>query len=490
MLGKLTALTDRVRHSAWAIPLAVLVAVLMLAISEAAYRGADTGLERLVDRGEARLALMQMLQRLSAAESGKRGYLMVGGDEYLKPYQTMRTDVQERLLKMERLYDRLGDDPSDGHRQRFAELVRAKLSEMEEVLRLAQQGRHEAAVDVVRSGIGRDIMDQLLREGEILTVQQNTRIAQGLQNVFDTLLLNRVGVASLTAVSLLVLVMFVRQGRLMERQRRDRQAEVLAERDRLELEVARRTTDLSELARHLQTAREDERARLARDLHDELGALLTAAKLDVARIRPKLLQATPDLQPRLAHLVEALNSGIALKRRIIEDLRPSTLDSLGLVPALEILCNEFADRSGLAVHPDLSPVRLAPSAELTVFRLVQEALTNIAKYAQASEVTLQMRAADGQVHVCVRDNGVGFDAANARQGSHGLVGMRFRVEAERGRFELQSRPGQGTAIRAQLPLLPPAPPETAADAAGSSQGPALPVVPAGRPAPDGPSRDA
>ncbi len=451
MLGRLTALTDRVRHSAWAIPVAVLVALLMLAISEAAYRGADIGLERLVDRGEARLALVQMLQRLSAAESGKRGYLLAGGDEYLKPYQSMRADVQARLREMERLYDRLGDDQAEGHRKRIAELVRNKLSEMEEVLRLEQEGRHDAAVDVVRSGIGRDIMDQLLREGEALTDQQSVRIAEGLQNVFDTLLLNRIGVASLTAVSLLVLVMFVRQGRLMERQRRDRQAEVLAERDRLELQVTHRTAELTELARHLQTAREDERARLARDLHDELGALLTAAKLDVARIRPKLLQAAPDLQPRLAHLVETLNSGIALKRRIIEDLRPSTLDSLGLVPALEILCNEFADRSGLAIHADVKPVKLVASAELTVFRLVQEALTNIAKYAQASEVTLQMRAADGQVQVTVQDNGIGFDAAQARQGSHGLVGMRFRVEAERGRLELKTRPGQGTTVRAQLP---------------------------------------
>ncbi len=101
-----------------------------------------------------------------------------------------------------------------------------------------------------------------------------------------------------------------------------------AERERLEREVLRRTAELTELAQHLQTAREDERARLARDLHDELGALLTAAKLDVARIRPKLQQAMPEVLPRIAHLVETLNAGIALKRRIIEDLRPSTLDQL------------------------------------------------------------------------------------------------------------------------------------------------------------------
>ena len=453
MPGTLSAFIARVRHSALAIPAAVVVAALMLGISEAAYRGADSGLARLVDMGQARLQLVQMLQRLSAAESGKRGFLLTGGDEYLQPYQSARADVQASLRQLETAYTRLGDEQAEAHRRRIAELVNAKLSEMEEVLRLAQQGRHDAAVDMVRSGIGREVMEQLLKEGDALAAQQNGRIADGLRNVFDTLLLNRIGVATLTAVSLMVLILFVRQGRLLDQQRRERQAEVQAERDRLEQEVLRRTAELTELARHLQTAREDERARLARDLHDELGALLTAAKLDVARIRPKLQQSAPDLLPRLTHLTESLNSGIALKRRIIEDLRPSTLSSLGLVPALEILCREFSERSGIAVDAALQPVRLAPGAELTVFRLVQEALTNVAKYAKASRVELQLDGGDGQVRVSVRDDGVGFQARGARAGSHGLLGMRYRVEAERGQFQLQSAPGRGTTVSARLPAF-------------------------------------
>ncbi|MCA0240483.1 MAG: CHASE3 domain-containing protein [Proteobacteria bacterium] len=450
-LSGFTAFIERLRHSALAIPAAAVMAALMLGISESAYRGADSGLSRLVEMGQARLQLVQMLQRLSAAESGKRGYLLTGGDEYLQPYQSASADVQASLRTLQTAYTRLGDEQAQVHLRRVAELVNAKLSEMEEVLRLAQQGRHEAAVDVVRSGIGREVMDQLLQEGQALTTQQNRRIEEGLRNVFDVLLLNRIGVATLTAVSLMVLVLFVRQGRLLHEQRREQQAAVQAERDRLEQEVLRRTAELTELARHLQTAREDERARLARDLHDELGALLTAAKLDVARIRPKLQQSAPDLLPRLTHLTESLNSGIALKRRIIEDLRPSTLSSLGLVPALEILCREFSERSGITVDAVLEPVRLAPGAELTVFRLVQEALTNVAKYAQASQVELQLDGSDGVVQVSVRDNGVGFQTQGARAGSHGLLGMRYRVEADRGQFQLQSAPGGGTTVSARLP---------------------------------------
>ena len=166
-----------------------------------------------------------------------------------------------------------------------------------------------------------------------------------------------------------------------------------AERDRLELEVAQRTAQLTELTHHLQTAREDERSRLARDLHDELGALLTSAKLDAARIKSRLAGTAPEALERLSHLVETLNSGIAMKRRIIEDLRPSALGNLGLVAALEILAREFAEQSGIAVHHALEPVPLEADAELVVYRLVQEAITNIAKYAKAKQVWVSLSAA-------------------------------------------------------------------------------------------------
>ena len=116
---------------------------------------------------------------------------------------------------------------------------------------------------------------------------------------------------------------------------------VQAERDRLEVEVIQRTAQLTELTQHIQTAREDERHRLARNLHDDLGALLTSAKLDAARIKSRISTAAPEALELLAHLVGTLNSGIALGRRIIEDLRPSALSNLGLAATLEILAREF-----------------------------------------------------------------------------------------------------------------------------------------------------
>ncbi|MBK3018861.1 histidine kinase, partial [Klebsiella pneumoniae] len=154
--------------------------------------------------------------------------------------------------------------------------------------------------------IGRDQMEQIRRKSSELLADENQRIALGTAQVYDTLMLNRIGVAAMTLISIVVFVLFLRKSRAMDHQREQQQQDIRAERDRLEIEVGRRTAELTQLARHLQTAREDERSRLARDLHDELGALLTAAKLDVARLRPKLQAGAPELMQRLTHLTETL----------------------------------------------------------------------------------------------------------------------------------------------------------------------------------------
>ena len=211
------------------------------------------------------------------------------------------------------------------------------------------------------------------------------------------------------------------------------------------------TAPARELAQHLQAAREEERARLARELHDELGALLTSAKLDASRLRSRLALAPPDTLERLAHLVETLDQVISLKRRITEDLRPSALTHLGLPAALEMAAREFAQCSGLAVHTALEPVRLGPTAEMAVYRLVQEALTNVARHAGARHVWLHLAERHGQVEAGVRDDGQGFDAHAVRPSAYGLLGMRFRAEAERGALTIRTAPGRGTRVRVRLP---------------------------------------
>lgn len=213
-----------------------------------------------------------------------------------------------------------------------------------------------------------------------------------------------------------------------------------------------RTAQLTELAHHLQTAREDERSRLARNLHDDLGAILTSAKLDVARIKSRVAKVVPETVDLLAHLVVTLNNGIALGRGIIEDLRPSALSNLGLVAALDILVKEFSDSNSVKTHGTFLPVQLSAKAELLVYRVVQESLTNITKYASAANVWVSLSLVNDMAEVSVRDDGIGFDPTQKRKQAYGLVGMLYRVEAEHGVLKVNSVPGRGTVIQVRLPL--------------------------------------
>ncbi|NRF70871.1 CHASE3 domain-containing protein [Aquincola sp. S2] len=444
----------RLRDSAFALPLAVLAGGLIIAVSEGGYQQARTTLDRLVEMGQARLAVYAVMRRTVDVESSQRGYLLTLRDEYLAPFDSAAAELEQSLLSLRDYYENLGDAQARPVARELAETVALKVSEAKETIRLAREGRIDTAREIVMTNIGRDQMEFIRQRGEQLMALESRRVERSLKRIFGTLLLNRIGVATLTGASVLALILFLRQRQTMEKQRRSQQQALQAERDRLEVQVRRRTNDLTELTRHLQTAREDERQRLARELHDELGALLTAAKLDAARIKPRLAKAAPEALERLDHLTATLNSGIALKRRIIEDLRPSSLSTLGLVAALEIQCREFAERSGLNVEASLAPVRLTPEAELTVFRLVQEAFTNIAKYANARSVDVTLSVDEGAACIEVDDDGRGFDAQAEVPGRHGLRGMRYRVESDGGQFEVEAAPGRGTRVRARIPQQP------------------------------------
>ena len=442
---------SRFRRNIFAFPLAAAAALAMLAISEASYQDATASLDTLGQRGNARSNLNALIKGLLDAETGQRAYLLTQRAEYLGPYRRGVLDARNAINWLVPFYAR---DPKAAELMRqIIDGTEAKLGEMQTTIDLHDRGGESGWRDLMLSDIGKEKMDRVRTLGEALLTQEAVAVSSGRQSVYQTLMLNRIGVSAMAAVSLLALFMYLRQTATLDRTLEDEARRVAGERDRLEQEVTARTAQLKELAQHLQTIREDERNHLARELHDELGALLTAAKLDVARLKSRLGSATaPENVERLAHLNETLNGGIALKRRIIEDLRPSSLSNLGLVAALEILLREFSSRTEIEVVDRLESVDLNPSAQLTVYRLVQEALTNIAKYAKATDVTVTLvRESDGGARVSVHDNGVGFDVFAPRTATHGLLGMRYRVEAEGGSMHLESVAGEGTLIEAMLP---------------------------------------
>ena len=223
-------------------------------------------------------------------------------------------------------------------------------------------------------------------------------------------------------------------------------------------QIKHRTAELTELNRHLQLSREEERNRMAIALHDDLGALFTSAKFDVARLKSALAPLSPEITARFTHFTEMMDKGIDRKRHMIEDLRPSSLNSLGLVQALRILIGDFTRENSIRVDAELDDVALKPAVQLTIYRLVQEALVNVAAYAKASNVRVLLSSnTDGQAQISVTDDGVGFDATSERISMLGLLVMHYRVEAEGGKFTVKSSQQCGTTLSArfQLPLLLP-----------------------------------
>jgi signal transduction histidine kinase len=444
----MNALTRRKRMPI-VFPLACVAAVTMVAISEGSYWQSVATLDDLGAMGSARTQIQALQQSIVDAEAGQRGYLLTGRPEHLRPYDQALKDISAAFQFLDRHYTER--DEAAAVLDKLHTLTAAKVTALARTIREHPAGQVLPGADIVLNDINREQMNAIRALAGELLAHEARNVRAGRDDLYRTLMLSRIGIAALSAISLLALYLFLRQSAALRHQQLELKRTVQAERDRLDTEVQRRTVQLTELTQHLQTAREDERHRLARNLHDELGALLTSAKLDAARIRSRLAGTAPEALERLAHLVDTLNKSIALGRSIIEDLRPSTLGNLGLVATLEILAREFAERSGVKVHSTLAPVTLDAAAELMVYRLVQEAITNVSKYAQAKTVWLRLGSEGGRVEVSVRDDGIGFDTATPPRSAYGLVGMRFRVEAEGGTLTVLSAPGQGTQVRATLP---------------------------------------
>ena len=443
------------RRNPFVLPMAVVAALATFFISEGSYWQSLDTISHLRALNLVRTQVDQLERNLTVAESGQRGYLLSRQAGYLQPYAEARKACLEALRQLDSHY--LDDPHTAAVIAQLRLLTERRLAELESSLRLAQADQQQAALAQMLAGAGMDDMAQVRALTREFQYQQSAEREATNHSLAMTLLLSRLGVAALSAVLLMAGVLYLRRGDALAQAQAQQQRLAQASHDRLEAEVDQRTAQLTDLAHHLLTAREDERHRLARNLHDDLGSLLTAAKLDAARIKSRLAGANPEVLARLADLMDKLNAGIALGRAIIEDLRPSTLSHLGLVATLEILVRDFAAGSGVQAHLDLQPVALSPAAELVVFRVVQESITNLSKYAGASQVWLGLqlsRTRPGFVEVTVRDDGQGFDANAPTQSAFGLLGMRFRVETEGGAMRLQSQPGRGTLVSVWLPALP------------------------------------
>jgi len=450
-------LFGRVAASPWAMPVAVLVAIATFWTALAGFNWLnrsfdDVSKARAItsESGELQLALVD-------AETGQRGFALTGDVLYLEPH----TLAVARLPEIRKNLARLAAADAEGRRL-YAEVEKnldRAIVHWQVPVDLVRQGDPLRAQAVIQGGRGKAIMDELRADMERLERLYESRLLR-----FEELWrrsLTAVGVA-VTCVILLILALFLLllrySARAIETERRHA-AYAQGERERLELAVRERTNELSELAGYLQQVQERERFNVARELHDEMGSLLTASKMNVAWLLRQGQTLPAPIKEKLQRLDAFLEQGVQLKRRVIEGLAPSALSNLGLSPALEGLAAHVGSSGGMRAYFSATgvPLDLPHDVGISFYRVAQEALTNVQNHAKATEVRVELEFGSGWTELRVRDNGQGIhDVGPGRTMVHGLRGMRHRAESLGGSFEVRSAAGQGTTVLFRIPAVLPA----------------------------------
>jgi signal transduction histidine kinase len=439
----------------------MLVVALLLATVVGLFVAAQLG-ERRLEQASARIALgaerqqalAEVWQLLRQAESSQRGYILVGNADYLTPFQQASAGFDGALKRLDGAYSGAGaatrTDVAELH-----ELSNAKFDEMRQTIELFGLRGRAAALQLIRTDVGASTMaqiDDLVRKIEAHDAAEAVEVSLRWQ-------VNRWGSIATSSAALVAsagLLLLLSRLTLRQLRSKEREAEQLAARQvELERLVEQRTEELSDLSTHLQSVAEQEKAALSRELHDELGGLLVAARMDLSWLEERIASADPEVRGYFQRVQEALQSGVDIKRRVIESLRPTLLDNLGLVPALRWQVADLCERGGLkhAEHYTHEDLPLTAQASIAVFRVVQEALANVLKHARATAVEVSVEVVEPWLLVRVRDDGIGVPPERLLAvRSHGLAAMRQRARALGGHWHVQRPVSGGTQIEVRLPL--------------------------------------
>lgn len=437
--------------------LGVVLSLAILVFSELGFRRLESANKSVAGTLEMNAALHEVLALVVDAETSQRGYLLTGRPEYLDPYRAALPRIEDRFTALRELVIKFGTPDQRDRVARINNLAGKRMAELEATLALFEKAGRGAAYELMNTGIGNRTSEQIRNEVATFAADHRLQLDSSTMRWESDIAFARFGMQIMTLFTIALLLIVWLLARRELHQREEKRRRMVAEQQRLEAEVETRTAELFELSNHLQVVREEEKSRLARDIHDELGGILVSAKMDLSWVEDKLRDERPEIASRLARAQQALDSGVALKRRIIEELRPTLLDNLGLGTAIEWQVREVCDASGLGaeVRVPQEAAPLPPQVAIALFRIVQEALTNIVRYAKARNVEVELLQTADAVSLVITDDGVGLpDGAQNNRLSHGINGMRQRVRALQGEFSIHGRPGKGTTIEVNIALGP------------------------------------
>lgn len=392
-----------------------------------------------------------LLIHLLKAETGARGYLVTGDIKYLEPYIEAVSNMGSLLEDIDSQVTEEIIDIADY--QELKRLIKAELSSLSQSIHARQNSQH-APEELFNEA--KRIMDTIRYTIDSMRTRLATHNASYFIESLDFVNHTRwIYIALFSGAFILLFSLFI----VMQRQvvlRRRLSTLLSNEKTQLESLVQQRTRELSDLASYLTRMNETEKRNIAQELHDEMGALLTAAKMDASWIKRGLVKNNNDDDPlhRLERLCKTLDTSIQLKRKITTNLKPPLLHELGLIESLRAMAEDLAMDNEYQVQINLpeSLPKIDDERALALFRIAQESLTNARKYSKADTIEIKLSVHENMITLEIIDDGVGFDSKSAPGKTHGITGMRHRTQMFGGSLTIQTSRGNGTHIIANIPV--------------------------------------
>jgi signal transduction histidine kinase len=391
-----------------------------------------------------------------------RGYFLSNSPVYLGPLRAAPHQFDSQLRTLGTL---LSDNPSQTKNlTQLRTLIDKKLGLMHQQLEIFRQGGLNDIVAIAAAPDDRAQMDEIRLQVVIMTREQNELLAARTAAFYQQYRHAVLFGLGINAAAIAVLLLFYNLVKRAFGARLAAERALQRSNDGLECIVAERTAQLSVLSRHLIRVQEEEKSHLARELHDEMGANLTAIGMDLTTVSEQLRTTHPEQVAILGRARRTLVDAVQLKRRIIENLRPSLLDNMGLSAALQSYCADYARVTALDCDALIASEadEAGPMQAIALFRITQEALNNIAKYARARNVIVNLTREPDGWGLEITDDGIGIAPdAMKKSKSHGLLGMRERALLLGGTLVVERGVnGVGTCVRASLPLEAPGAPSS------------------------------
>ncbi|HEX5538577.1 MAG TPA: CHASE3 domain-containing protein [Methylophilaceae bacterium] len=435
----------------------ILLAVLAVALTDA-WIGRLANLNTQIAHTKDTLTtLAQLRANVMQAESIQRGFLITSRPSYIATYDEAVKQAEANLHQLEAQLQPEGNARNAADQdllKRITADIEGKITEMQMLVSLVRDGNASEAVKVINTDEGLIKMANFLNDSSTLIAAKKQELRLFTQGRDRTMLAGRASVWASILLVLILLVLAVKQllGEIMNRDRLSKKlgSDVV----NFERQLEERTRLLKMMAVDYQYDVERERRKLARELHDELGSILTATKMDISWVLRKIKDTCPEASDKLTRTMRYLDQGIQFKRRVVQDLHPSLLSTFGLIPALKALIESAAERSQWQLDMML-PSETTPISDalgLIAYRLIQETLNNAAKYAEASKMSVHLQIDEQYMKLEMEDNGKGMDMTQRAAVTHGLEGMRHRVIGIGGKLEIKSEPGKGMFTLALIPL--------------------------------------